>query len=402
MFFASTVILWLGLSIYVVLNRVLYDLRRRALRRAQAELADPSLSGRPPFERSRRVEGILARLPRRAIDRVVADVSLPGFLSETFAAYSVARWGIDRVLRQASTPTGRFLKWRRLAALSVLAQLRHARVHDLLDAAVREPDPDVAGASVVLLGRLRDRRAASILIDLLRRRKPSASRIATQLESFPQETAAQLVPLLRDALPHARYWAACLLSRYPSALGLDASLAPLCHDVDPSVRKSAVQTLGTIGGPLAVGAAAGLLDDPVPYVRAHAARALGRLGSAEHASRVASLLADRDFWARLAAKEALVAMGTRARPAVIVQLDSADGFARNGAAEVLQNMGVLDELIAEAARTADAGSLDVLEKSLRAGGRGMLDTAMARMRGDAIPGEQSALSRIAARLTAGT
>lgn len=399
-FFASSLALWVVLSLYVVLNRLIYDVRRRTLRQAQAELGDPALSGRPPFERSRRVEGILARLSKRAVHRVVADVSLPGFLSETFAAYAVTKWGIDRVLRHASRPTGRFLKWRRLAALSVLAQLRHRRVHDLLAAAARERDPDVAGASVVLLGRLRDRRAASILIDLLREQNVSASRVATQLENFPQETAALLMPLLGDALPHVRTWAAYLLSRFPSTPGLGASLASLCHDAEPGVRKSAVQTLGTVGGPLAGRAAAELLDDSVPYVRAHAARALGSLLGVEHVGRIAPLLADRDFWVRLAVKETLATMGTRARHAVIEQLDSTDGFARNGAAEVLQNMGVLDELIAQSARTADEGSLDVLEKALRAGGQGIFDTAMARTDRDAIAGERSVLSRLAARPTA--
>jgi hypothetical protein len=62
-------------------------------------------------------------------------------------------------------------------------------------------------------------------------------------------------------------------------------------------------------------------------------------------------------------------MGPAVTPAVAGFLDHPDRFARNGASEVLQNLGVLDEIAGRAARgevTAEDRSL--LAKAAAAGG----------------------------------
>ena len=70
------------------------------------------------------------------------------------------------------------------------------------------------------------------------------------------------------------------------------------------------------------------------------------------AEEIAPLLADREWWVRLAAKESLQQMGEEVWSVLVPYLDHEDAFARNGAAEVLQNIGVLDSLIVLEAATS--------------------------------------------------
>ena len=70
------------------------------------------------------------------------------------------------------------------------------------------------------------------------------------------------------------------------------------------------------------------------------------------------------------------------------QLSSPDGFARNGAAEVLQNLGVLDWTlrgIASGAKPTDE-AVDVLRRALREGGVAMSQAAALRSKDEPIHG----------------
>ncbi|MBC7944531.1 MAG: HEAT repeat domain-containing protein [Burkholderiales bacterium] len=327
--------LWFGLSAYVVLNRLLHDFRVRALCKAQTGLGASTALTRLSPERSRALHGILARLPRRVIYRITADVSQPQWVSQALSAQILSRWGLPRVLKEAAGQDGGSDRWRRISALSVLTRIHNPRIHELLRQALAEKDRNIAAAAVVLLGKLQDEKAAEILILALREEWYTPSRIATQLDNFATPVAKLLLPLLVDPQPHMRYWAVALLSRYRGFDYLAALLALLVGDPDASVRKAVAQTLGIIGGREAVSGALKLLDDPVDFVRANAARALGNLAQVKLAGSVTPLLADREWRVRLAAREALVDMGPAVRHDVTAQLTSPDDFARDGAAEVL-------------------------------------------------------------------
>ena len=110
-------------------------------------------------------------------------------------------------------------------------------------------------------------------------------------------------------------------------------------------------------------------NDPVWYVRAHAARAIGRLGCADRVDEVAKLLADREWWVRAAAKEALEELGPVVWREIVPYLEHSDEFARNGAAEILQNNGVLDSLLVLESATASPSpeKVAVLRKIAAAG-----------------------------------
>lgn len=192
---------------------------------------------------------------------------------------------------------------------------------------------------------MRDEAAGVLLVDALRHH--GGSRVATQLDQFPLDIAQLLLPLLRDLDPGARYWAVKLLARYAGLPGLPLELATLGGDQDPGVRAAVAETLGRVGGAAAISIVVPLLDDPVPFVRAHAARALGAQGRPELAALVAGLLDDEEWWVRSGAKQGLETLGDDATEHVLPYLKSDDEFARNSAAEILQNTGAADRLVAE-------------------------------------------------------
>ena len=358
---------WVALAIWLLAGRALHDLQHRGVRVTRHRLV-PRGKELTRDEHAKRARGLLATLPPRAIERLAADSVMPPWLAEPFAIHVLQGKGAARFLRDASSHRGERGRWRRIVALRILCTAGHPDAPGLLKTALLEGDPDVAGAAVSLLGTQTSRAAAELLVRALRERLYSHSRVAAQLDRFALDVPDLIMPLVRDADPSIRFWCATLLARYGGSPGVAAGLAALGTDADPSVRKAAVESLGVVGGPGAATTALRLLEDPVWYVRAHAARALGDLERSDLAPRVLPLLADAQWWVRAAAKDALQAMGPSVAPAVAGFLEHPDRFARNGAAEVLQNLGVLHETAVRAAGSAaSADDVALLEKAAAAG-----------------------------------
>src|SRR5262249_35234701 len=142
----------------------------------------------------------------------------------------------------------------------------------------------------------------------------------------------------------------------------------------------AVQSLGQIGDTLAGVTALRLLNDPVPFVRASAVRAISKLDREDLAGEIAARLGDRDWWGRFAPKECPEDMGPDIWPVLVRLLDDADRFVRNGAAEVFQNIGVLDSFVVmEAASDEPADrKIDLLRRIVAAGGVRLTDSLIER------------------------
>jgi HEAT repeat protein len=171
---------------------------------------------------------------------------------------------------------------------------------------------------------------------------------------------------------------------------------PLVDDPDAAVRKAALLTLGSMLAEGASRVATRRLSDPAPFVRSAAILSLAQVGERSPdrarrqaiASSIVPALADRDWSVRAAAKDALVRLGPTTWREVATQLSSSDAFARNGAAEVLQNLGVLDWTlrgIASGVRPTDE-AVDVLRRALREGGVVMADAAALRSKAEPIQG----------------
>lgn len=346
--FVATLVCWLALVSYCVLDRRRHESLMRCLRDCPA---NDGLSA----------DTVFTTLSRRRRYALVVDPAQPDWLKERLAAFMLARYGEQHMARQAAS-AGR----RRIAALHVLYRSGSPKMHELLRTALFEGDPAVAAVAVVLLGKLRSRRAAAILIEALRNNWYTPSYIAVQLDQFDAPLLAdRLTALLDEREPRLRYWAISLLLRHRALAQLDVLLAAHANDPDPSVRKVVAQAMGAIGGAVAAAVAMGMLDDPVPFVRAHAVRALGSIALHDGTTagrQVAPMLADRDWWVRLAAREALVAMGAGVRQEVAAQLASDDAFARDGARDVLRQTGRMH------AGDAPAASAGVADGVLAAGG----------------------------------
>ena len=376
---AIAAFLWAALSVWLLVDRAIHDRRWRRLELAWRRLRPAAGEAGQPAP----VRSILERVPRRTIERHAADQATPIWVAQALAEHAVER-DPRRLLREAASHRGERGRWRRIAALHILCRSGHADLVPILRRALRDDDHDVRGAAISLLGGVPDPEAAALLVTALRQRLHPQSRIAARLDRFPIEIAEVIAPLIGDLDAGARFWGASLLARYGSRPGVVPALAHLSTDADPSVRKAAIESLGRIGGPVAGETARRMLDDAVWYVRAHAARALGDLGRADLAPEIAPLLADGQWWVRAAAKDALVALGPAVTPAMARLLDHPDRFARNGASEVLQNLGVLDALAARATGGAiDEGEAAFLRKAALAGGTVLTEGIVARSSPDA-------------------
>jgi HEAT repeat protein len=263
-------------------------------------------------------------------------------------------------------------KWRRIAALRTLVRAEDPRRQGLLERALRDSDPDVAGAAVRLLGETDTVWAASLLVGALREDCFPRARVAAQLERRAATIGPILQPLLHAPDATVRFWATTLLAGSPK-VGRE-TLLELTHDPAANVRAAAIETLARRRDRGALAAARSLLGDDEWFVRVHALRALGRLGRARDAAAVGRHLGDPRWWVRAAAKDALREFGLAGAGSVIPLLDHIDPFVRNGAAEVLQDIGFVDALAATGPERA------VLERILQAGGPAMRAAAEERAR----------------------
>ncbi|MEO6212828.1 MAG: HEAT repeat domain-containing protein [Vicinamibacterales bacterium] len=374
------VVLWAVLAVYVV-----HISRRRTAARSVVSallqtLAIPEVRSSPVAERLSRVKPLLERVSRDMIVHTAADASTPRHTVDVLTTYLVERWGIYTLVREASAHRAAREIWRRTAALTILFHLRHEDIFNLLTRAVEGHERDVASVALTLLGTSDDPRATDILINALKQKRHPASRVAVHLEHSPLRPAEAYRSLLADTDPVVRFWGATLLAQCPEVEWLEEALATLAGDPDARVRKAAIQSLGRIGDTAAAGVAVRLLKDPAPFVRAHAARALGELDWIDAAPAVTELLGDTDWWVRAAAKQSLEMMGSEVWPVLMRCLDHRDGFVRNGAAEVFQNLGILDSLIMMEAASDDpsASKIDLLKRIASAGGMRMTDSLIER------------------------
>jgi len=289
----------------------------------------------------------------------------------------------DRLVRRAAgNPRTEWGRWRRVTALQRLEQAHHPAVPRLIRRVLEDPDPKIAAAAVRTLGDIGDEWAIDLLLEALRDGNGQRSRIAAELERLAPRPGVQVLALLRDPNPVVRFWGATLLRPYPELGG--ASLIELTWDSDPNVRAAAVETLGTRTGHGVGVALLARLDDSEWFVRVHAARAAGHVLGAEAAPTIARHLSEERWWVRTAAKDALRGMGSDAVPSLLAVLTHEDPFARNGAAEVLQDVGFVDFLALDNPRSP------LLERIYEAGGERFRDAAEARIEGATIAGMEAA------------
>jgi HEAT repeat protein len=375
---AAATYLLTGLA--VVISRSLYERTRAVVDRLGRILNDEAGSGLDPSHREDQANRYLSSLAVRRIKRVITDTVLPAKSNVVICAHLLNRLGVKRVQRDAMARTNSRNPWPRITALQILAFGRTEAAWAALEKALISPEPRLVGAAVTILGNLRQTHAAELLAKAMRVGCFPSSRISTFLDRFPLDLSPLVGSFLSQPSPNIRYWGAIMLRRYPGLKGGSAMLASLTQDQNPQVRRAAIESLSLLGGEMAPAEARRLLTDEVSFVRAYAARALGTLHVHEAAPAVASLLADRDWWVRYAAKVSLEAMGSQAIPHILPLLKHQDRFARNGAAEVLQNLEYFEQLLAEELLGPSQPQRHaILEQMAQAGGVRMSEAMINRL-----------------------
>jgi HEAT repeat protein len=153
-----------------------------------------------------------------------------------------------------------------------------------------------------------------------------------------------LTSLLGHPSDVVRYHAARLLARDDES---GPRVVPdLTSDRSPHVRAAALKGLEAIPTGGGLQRAFQLLHDPDPLVRAQACRTASAISRGSAAPLVAPLLSDTSWEVREAAHAALVAAGGRAVPIVLPLLEDEDSTLRSLAALVLQDVGLVDDLVA--------------------------------------------------------
>jgi HEAT repeat protein len=381
-------LIWAMVALFLLVNRLIYrrrgDLLEEIVRTAQSATEEGS------DEADQQIEELLGRSSRRVVYRLVGRTDLPDRVTRRIAAFSIEKWGLERMMRDAASTSGR--KWRRISALFALGHMRTAGAHIVLRDALFDRDPEVAGAAATILTRMGDAEAAGILIGGLRVRTYSPARIATHLEQFPIPIVDQLLEIIDDPLPHVRFWAVSLLFRYAGEDRVAEAVLPHLEDSDPTVRKVAAETLGATGSAGYLSVISRRLEDEVPFVRSAAIRAIARItvtvGDPElrrsSARLITPALADRNYDVRLAAKESLINLGSTVWREVAMELRSPDAFARNSAAEVLQDLRLLDRVMEdfESGVITDPELTEIASLAFREGGDAMVRAAIGRLKSE--------------------
>jgi hypothetical protein len=304
--------LWLVLAAWVVGARLAHDRLVRVRRRDAALLTD----GGDPTSWS-----------RRRLWRTADGDWLPGVAEA--ARELVSRDG--RRLRGLATDDGP----RRSHALRVLTRGGSQFAFRLLRSALYNGDAEVRAAIVAIAAEQHSPSADDLLLRILVEGSHPRSRTATELTPRARRLAPALIDLTDHAEPEVRYWALMLLRDAADKPGARAAAVRCSADPSGTVRSAAARLLGATHATDVQHILQSLLADDTFFVRSHAARAVGEVGAESLAADVAALLADTSWWVRAAAKESLFLLGDAGLEAASEMLQDEDGFARDGAREVV-------------------------------------------------------------------
>ena len=251
---------------------------------------------------------------------------------------------------------------------------RESETRMLLERGLRSDEQDVRVASITALAGLADRYEWAIdgLVEALASGLESPVRVAAQLDRLAPRPGRRLTPLLGHPSDAVRFFAVRLLARYPTLVGLH--VPDLTRDSAPRVRAAALETLRAAHSAEALRCSLQLIGDPQPLVRAHACRTAVAIAGPVTAPYVAPRLADDSWWVREAAREALVGIGRDVALVVEPLLESDDPVLRMGAALVLQDIGVVDDLRGDRSLDGELGRI------VAAGGRRLPRAAAERAR----------------------
>ncbi len=291
------------------------------------------------------LETLIPDPDRKALEEVLlrmGDEGPEGIKEKVISLYGLA-WFKDRRMRD--------LRSRRKARRSDAAR-RLGRIGDpdcvgALKALLEDGREEVREAALFSLGRIGTREALEAMLSGLEKGgRWSQEKAAEAVEEAGDESRLVLRELLESEDPRHRAFAAEVLGGVggeEEALLLERALG----DGEVDVRARAAASLGRMARPASRSALVGAIEDPAWEVRAQAVKALGRIGDGEDAPVLARALRDSEWWVRNNAAAALREIGAAGEPFLVESLWSEDRFARETAAQALEESGAVERMVRE-------------------------------------------------------
>ncbi len=237
-------------------------------------------------------------------------------------------------------------KWRRIEALISLGYVGGEEALEILRAALKDKDGDVAYFSMIAMGKIRTPESARILLAGIGDRVFDGNRVISLLESFPPFVIDEAVAALGHPDPMTRFWAVKLLMIFRPQ-DLSKKVEPLASDDSPQVRAAACECLGKMGVRGSAEAVRLRLHDPVWFVRRRAIKALSRLEGAECIPEIAGFLADENVMVRDGVKKAMAHDIAASLPYIERGLQEGPLSLKKDYVEVVETSGYLSVLFSD-------------------------------------------------------
>jgi HEAT repeat protein len=289
------------------------------LRRREQQLAPVLYRALEDFPRPSVTLAELNRFDRSAVRGMLLRLALDlrGDSGEAIA-WLYGRLGLLR------TDLAALRSWRasrRARAAADLGLIRAPRSLTPLLAALNDPDLHVRQSAVWAVGQLGDRKALTLLVELL---GDDTTVVARRAQEVLAERGREVDEVIlgyagRTDKPSGRLAAVELLGWLRIAEGADL-LERLMADRDPETRVKSVKAASAIGDPRFLDAFHLRLADPQWEVRCQAARGLSVLGSPASIPRLEAALRDDHWWVRFYAAVALSEVGGAGESALVEAL----------------------------------------------------------------------------------
>ena len=237
-------------------------------------------------------------------------------------------------------------KWRRIEALMCLGCIGGPVAVEILRAAVKNKDRDIAYFALLAIGKIKTREAARILLTLLADRSFNGNRVISLLEGFPSFVIEEAVAVLRHHDPLIRFWAVKLLMHFRPQY-LSKEIETLSDDKSPEVRAAVCECLGKMRVRESSRSVRHMLHDRVWYVRRRAITALSRLVGAEGIPEIADFLSDENVMVRDGVKKAMAHNIVASLPFIEKGLRDGTLLMKKDCAEVMESSGYLKVLFSD-------------------------------------------------------
>ena len=263
--------------------------------------------------------------------------------------------GLGVVKRQEAKLRSRFPLGRRLRAAVSLAEIGDDTTAPVLIEHLADREPEIRIQCARGLGRMQNTAGIDAILERLGIEDPWVRvRFADTLIGFGAKATWPLTAYIRVNLGHDENRGVIEAIRVLGTIG-DREVGPTLAGVlrvsaDPEVQLAAIDALGFVGGPLAIPPLDFALRSSDWRLRAKAATALGHIGDPSVSRVLAARLEDEEWWVR---RNSAAALGSLpgGDQLLLRAMRSDDPYARDAAAEVLADIGVLTA----ARQRADSG-----------------------------------------------